>query len=41
MKLNDGYFPLETDIIHFSDEPFGEINFKGHLNGVIIYFEVI
>ena len=36
MKLNEGHFSLRTVIIHFLDKPYQEINFKSHLNSVLL-----
>ena len=36
MKLNEGHFWSETVINHFLDKHYQEINFKSHLNSVIL-----
>ena len=36
MKLNKGHFSSETVITHFLDKPYQEINFKSHLNSVLL-----
>ena len=36
MKLNEGHLSFGTIIIHFSDKFYQEINFKSHLNSVLI-----
>ena len=36
IKLNEGHCSLGTVIIHFSDKPYQEINFKSHL--IVHYF---
>ena len=34
VKLNEGHFSSGTDIIHFWDKSYQEINFKGYLNSI-------
>ena len=36
MKLNEGHFPLGTVTINFWDKPYQEVNFKSHLNSVVL-----
>ena len=36
MKLNEGHFSSGTVIIHFWDKHYQEINFKSHLNSVLL-----
>ena len=36
MKLNEWHFYSGTVIIHFLDKPYQEINFKTHLNSVLL-----
>ena len=36
MKLNKGHFPSGTPIIHFLEKFYQEINFKSHLNYVLL-----
>ena len=36
MQLNEGHFSSGTVIIHFLDKPYQGINFKSHLNSVLL-----
>ena len=36
MNLNEGHFSSGTVIIHFLDKLYQEINFKKHLNSVLL-----
>ena len=36
MKLNEGHFSSRTVIIHILNKPYQEINFKSHLNSVLL-----
>ena len=35
MKLNEECFSSGTVIIHFSDKPYQEVNFKTHVNSIL------
>ena len=35
-ELNEGHFSSGTVIIDILDKPYQEINFKGHLNSVLL-----
>ena len=37
MKLNEVRFSSRTVIIHYLDKPYQEINFKSHLNSVLLW----
>ena len=37
MKSNEGHFSSGTVMIHFIDKLYQEINFKRHLNSVLLY----
>ena len=37
MKLNKDHFSSGTVIIHFRDKPYQGINFKSHLNNVLLF----
>ena len=37
LKLNDEHFSSRAVIIHFWDRPYPEMNFKSHLNAVILF----
>ena len=36
MNLKKGHFSLGTAIINFLDKPYQEINFKSHLNSLLL-----
>ena len=40
-KLNEGHLSFRTAIIHFWDKPYQEINFKSHLNSVLICIKIL
>ena len=40
MKLNEGDFSSGTAIIHFLDKLYQKINFKSHLNSVLLYQKI-
>ena len=41
MKLNEAHLSFGTVIIHFSHKPYQEINFKSHLNSLLLCMKML